>query len=159
MDAGIGHNNDYNLTLGQSTTISDAYIVVIGTLQVGHEDWLEWVDHLRHAFSVEVNVFVGFLVPEAAVAAAAEGQHLAVVVEDVGVDSSGGDLADLVVDCFYLARLGLVCGVLVAPFVRMAQLTFVTSSPSVHLSGFRQSHAVGVLLSSRARGLDYFYVS
>lgn len=88
MDAGIGHNNDYNLTLGQSTTISDADIVVVRTFKVGHKYGFKRVDDLRHAFSVEIDVFVGFLVAQTAIATAAEGEDFAVIVDDVGVDSS-----------------------------------------------------------------------
>lgn len=158
MNAGIGHNNDYNLTLGQSTTISDADIVVIRTLQVGNEDWLQGVDYFWDSFSIEVDVFVGFLVAETAVAAAAEGKGLSVVVEEIRVDASGRDFGDFVVDCFHLAGLGLVGCVFVGPLASVAEFSLISRSPGVNLPGFCDSHAVGVLFSSGAGHLDHFHI-
>lgn len=56
----------------KSTLITNADIMIVGAFQVGHENGLQSVDHLRNSFSVQIDILVGFLVTQPSITAASK---------------------------------------------------------------------------------------
>ena len=140
----------------QSTSISNACIVIIGAFQIGYEDRFQAIDNFGNTLSIKIDIFIWFLMPQSSVTAASERKNLTVVVHNIRVNSSRWNPSHLIINSLHFSRLWLIGSVLMTPLACMAQFSLIACTPSIHLSRLAHSHTVRIFLSPSARYLNDF---